>query len=426
MPSPRTSSSRSNSHRPVLLYLAHRVPYPPDKGDRIRTYQFLRYLTQHCDVDLACLADEPVEPGALVHLRQICRRVAIIDHQSKLRWLRAATSLALGGAASVGAFRSRQLRTTLRQWGAETRYDAALASASSVAPYLRLPELSDTAAIVDLIDVDSQKWFDYAASRRGPKSWLYALEGRRLRRLERELAGWAKALVLVSDAEVAILRRFCKHGRVEAIGNGVDLEYFEPTAQVAGPSCVFLGALDYWPNVEGLTWFCREVWPHVRRRQPEATLSLVGRRPAPAVCRLAKSAGVRLIGQVPDVRPHVSGAAVSVVPLRIARGIQNKVLESLAMGKATVVSPQALEGLSARPGEHLLSASDAEQWTGSLLQLFESATLRRRLGDAGRRHVEDCHAWNRCLEPLGALVHTEQPGWTATPAGDHDLATAPA
>jgi polysaccharide biosynthesis protein PslH len=398
----------------ALLYLVHRVPFPPDKGDRIRTFQFLRYLARRCDVHLACLADEPVAPETLTELERHCRRIAIVDIQGPRRWLKAGMSLALGGTASEAAFRSGQLRDTVRQWARETRFDAVLASASSMASYLRVPELSDVPKIVDLIDVDSQKWHDYAASKRGPKAWLYALEGRRLRRLERKLARSTKALILISEAEAAIFRRFCSEGRVEVTGNGVDLDYFTPQPSTTEHGCVFLGALDYWPNVEGLSWFCENVWPEVRRRCPETTLSIVGRRPVPAVTCLAELPGVQLIGQVPDVRPYVHGAAVSVVPLRIARGVQNKVLESLALGKATLASPQALEGLTAQPGIHLRAAAGPEEWVSQLTQLLDNDALRRQLGAAGRRHVEQRHHWNECLKPLDGLLnlHSTIPGST--------------
>jgi sugar transferase (PEP-CTERM/EpsH1 system associated) len=391
----------------ALLYLVHRVPFPPDKGDRIRTFQFLRYLSKRCDVHLACLADEPVAPETIAELRRYCRRVAIVDIQGPRRWLRAGMSLALGGTASEAAFRSGQLRDTVRQWARETRFGAVLASASSMASYLRVPELADVPAIVDLIDVDSQKWYDYAASKRGPKAWLYALEGRRLRRLERGLARSTKSLVLISAAEAAIFRRFCNDGRVEVVGNGVDLDYFKPQPGSTEQGCVFLGALDYWPNVEGLCWFCQEVWPEVHRRRPQTTLSIVGRRPTAAVARLAELPGVKLVGQVPDVRPYVHAAAVSVVPLRIARGVQNKVLESLAMGKATLVSPQALEGLTAQRGAHLRAASTPDEWITQLTQLLDDEASRRQLGAAGRRHVEQRHHWNECLKPLGGMLNLD-------------------
>jgi polysaccharide biosynthesis protein PslH len=389
----------------ALLYLVHRVPFPPDKGDRIRTFQFLRYLSKRCDVHLACLADEPVGPETVETLQRYCRRVAVIDIQGPGRWLRAGMSLALGGTASEAAFRSAELRDTVRQWARDTRFDAVLASASSMASYLRVPELADVPTVVDLIDVDSQKWRDYAASKRGPKAWLYALEGRRLRRLEQDLARSTKSLILISAAEAAIFRRFCNEGRVEVVGNGVDLDYFQPQPTSTEQGCVFLGALDYWPNVEGLCWFCGEVWPEVRRRLPQATLSIVGRRPVATVAKLAELPGVKLIGQVPDVRPHVHGAAVSIVPLRIARGVQNKVLESLAMGKATLVSPQALEGLTAQPGVHLRAASTPDEWITQLTQLLGDDDARRQLGAAGRRHVEERHHWNECLKPLDGMLN---------------------
>jgi sugar transferase (PEP-CTERM/EpsH1 system associated) len=413
------SSPTQGAGRPALLYLVHRVPYPPDKGDRIRTFQIMRYLSQKCDVHLAALADEPVDEEAIAQLTRYCKRVAVANVQGSLRWCRAAASLALGRTASEGAFWSPDLKGTLRAWAVATPFDAALVSASSLAPYLDLPELADVPAVVDLIDVDSQKWFDYAASKRFPKSWLYALEGRRLRRLEQRLARSAKALVIISAAEAAIFRGFCSDGRVEVIGNGVDLDYFQPARQ-AEEGCVFLGALDYWPNIEGLGWFCREVWPAVHQQRPHLTLSLVGRRPTPAVEQLGKLPGVRLVGQVPDVRPYVSQACVSVVPLRIARGVQNKVLESLAMAKATMVSPQALEGLTARPGEHLCSASNPEEWIAGLSELLDDAELRRRLGAAGRQHVEERHHWNKCLKPLDALLHPSDGSLSMTSPGAYE------
>jgi sugar transferase (PEP-CTERM/EpsH1 system associated) len=415
-------TSHNHAGRPALLYLVHRIPYPPDKGDRIRTFQFLRYLARTADVHLACLADEPVSGDAIEVLRRYCKRLAVVNIQGRMRWGRALAALAAGRTATEGAFHSAKLRALLRDWAAETGFHAALASSSSMVSYLRTAEFADVPAVVDLIDIDSQKWFDYASAGRGPKSWLYRLEGRRLRRLEKSLPAWAHAVTLVSDAEVAIFRQFCREGVVVTVGNGVDLDYFRPQPEISpsfpgrGPAladragtsqeqgCVFLGALDYWPNVEGICRFCREIWPEIRQRLPEATISLVGRRPVPAVCRLVQIPGVNLIGAVPDVRPYLAGAAVSIVPLRIARGVQNKVLESLAMGKATIVSPQALEGIAARSGEHLLTAHSPTEWIDGITHLLGDPSARRRLGQAGRRFVENHHDWARCLSPLDKLL----------------------
>jgi len=187
------------------------------------------------------------------------------------------------------------------------------------------------------------------------------------------------------------------------VTNGVDLEYFRSKSE-AESGCVFVGALDYWPNVDGICWFCRKVWPEIRRRQPQARLSIVGRRPVSAVRRLARYPGVEVVGQVPDVRPYYARAAVVVAPLRVARGVQNKILEALAMSKAVVASPNTLRGLKAEPGSHLLNAESPVEWQETILQLFQDQSLRKQLGKRGRKFVEDHHSWDRCLEPLGKLL----------------------
>src|SRR5437867_2687974 len=180
-----------------ILYLVHRVPYPADKGDRIRTFHILRFLRQHASVDLACLADEPIPQSTIEALQGHCRKLTITRLRGG-RWARALGSFLRGRTISEGAFSSAALGATLRQWAGQTRYHAVLASASSMVPYLRMPELAAVPAVVDLIDVDSEKWFDYARAKWWPKSWLYRIEGRRLRKLEQDLPTWTKAVTLVS------------------------------------------------------------------------------------------------------------------------------------------------------------------------------------------------------------------------------------
>ncbi len=389
---------------PDILYLVHRVPHPPDKGDRIRAFHMLRFLARRARVHLACLADEPVGDGSIKVLNELCARVAIVPVGRWFRWLRAIGSLGMGRSASVGAFASRALRKIIHAWARETDFHTALASSSSMAPYLRLPDLAEVPAVVDLVDLDSQKWFDYSAESRGPKRWLYKLEGSRLRRFERDLAAWARGITLVSAAEADLYRRKCGAGPVHSVVNGVDLEYFNVMPQVSSPECVFVGALDYRPNVEGTRWFCHEIWPAIRNARPDARLTLVGRKPVPAVQRLAHIPGVEVAGQVPDVRPFVANAAAVVVPLRIARGIQNKVLEALAMERATIASPQALEGLKVVPGREAISAETSEQWVQALLELLADPERRLRLGQAGRRFVEEHHCWDNCLAPMEQIL----------------------
>lgn len=383
-----------------ILYLTHRAPYPPDKGDRIRNYHLLRTLAKHGRVWLGSLTDEPVAPGTLAALNALCERVALVPNSRLGRWLQAGASLMAGRSLSEGLFVEDQLRRILRSWRDATRIQAVVVSASSLVPYLRSNGLENTPAIIDLVDVDSQKWLDFAASSAPPKSWLYRLEGERLRALERSLPRWARAVSVVSPAEAAIYEAFAGTGTVTVATNGVDLDYFAPTPAPLEPACVFVGAMDYFPNVDGAVWFSREVWPAIRARFPKAEFRIVGRKPTPAVAALAELPGVTVTGGVPDVRPFVASASVVVAPLRLARGVQNKVLEALAMSKAVVAAPAALAALQTAPGTHLLRAADASEWVEAVCGLLDNPGRCRELGRAGRRYVEQHHEWDRCLEPL--------------------------
>jgi sugar transferase (PEP-CTERM/EpsH1 system associated) len=409
-----------DTSRPKVLYLVHRFPYPPDKGDRIRNYHLLSWLARRASVDLACLADEDFDEHSVEALEKLADRVAVVRQRAGARWAGALGSFALGRTISEGAFHSRELRDVVRRWARDSRYHVVVASASSLVPYLRIKELDDVPAVVDLVDVDSQKWLDYSRACRGPRAWLYRVEGQRLRRLEQGTTTWARGTLLVSEAETNLLRQACQAPNVHTIPNGVDMKYFRPRVEKeeAGETCVFVGALDYRPNIDGACWFCGQAWPEIRRRHPDARLLLVGRRPVPEVLRLADVPGVDVIGQVPDVRPYLERAAVVVVPLRLARGIQNKVLEALAMGKATVASPQSLAGLRARGSVPVLTASTSEEWAECVSRLLGDPAQRRRLGADGRGYVEEFHHWDRSLEPLGPILGLPE-------RTDHDNASDP-
>ena len=430
--------------RPKILFLVHRVPHPPNRGDRIRSFHLLEFLAERADVSLAFLAEEPPSQDTCRALSRRCEQFAGIPLGRCRRWVNAAGSLARGRTATEGLFQCRPLRRLLARWAKATRFDAAVVYCSSMFQYLDVPGLSDVPAIVDLVDVDSQKWLEYAKESRGVPRWLYRIEGKRLRRLEQSLAPRANAILLTSGCEVELYRSFCSTGSVHAIPNGVNLDYFHPrggsdtvaaregtvpiyvsakmglSPLTPAPSlaqnsiqsprdCVFVGALDYRANIDGIKWFCKEIWPEVRRRRPDATFTLVGSRPSPLVRRLAERPGIRLAADVPDVRPYLAEAALVVVPLRIARGIQNKVLEALAMAKAVIATPQALEGIGVDPETHVRAASTPAEWIEATVELLDDESARRRLGHAGRSYVEAHHCWDRQLQPLAEMLSTIVP-----------------
>jgi sugar transferase (PEP-CTERM/EpsH1 system associated) len=405
---------------PRVLYLVHRFPYPPDKGDRIRNFHILSWIARRASVHLACLADETVDDNAINTLEALADRVAVVRIEARDRWAGAAWSFARGRTVTEGAFQSPALAALVRRWMAEVRYHVILASSSSLVPYLRCEEMSSVPAVVDLVDVDSQKWLDYARTCQGPRAWLYRAEGNRLQRLEREATTRARAVLLVSEAETNLFRHSCDAPNIHTVPNGVDLAGFHPGGETSesNGTCVFVGALDYLPNIDGACSFCREVWPEIYRRRPGARLLLVGRRPVRAVRRLAAVPGVEVVGQVPDVRPYLARAAVVVVPLRLARGVQNKVLEALAMGKATVASPQSLAGLRGPTAVPVLTATTAAEWVRSVLRLLDDPAQRRALHVKARQYVEECHRWDQCLEPLESILGLPKPDQIRLEAGD--------
>ena len=392
--------------RPRVLYLTHRVPFPPDKGDRIRNYHVLRQLAARAEVWLVALADEPVPPEALAALHRHCRRVAVVPVRAGLRKLRAGLSALGGRSLTEGAFREPAVDRVAAGFLREARFDAAIVSGSGLAPYLRRGGLRELPGFVDLVDVDSQKWLDFADAVGGLKRRLYRFEAGRLRKLERELPGWAAAVSLVSPAEARVYESFAGAGTATVATNGVDLDYFAPVPADAPtvPACAFVGALDYLPNTDAAVSFAREVWPAVRARVPDAEFHVVGRKPTAEVVRLGELPGVVVVGQVPDVRPYVARAAVAVVPMRLSRGLQNKVLEAMAMAKPVVAAPPALAALAAVPGRDLLCANSPAEWADAVAGLLGDPARRRELGASARRFVEAHHHWDSCLKPLLDLV----------------------
>ena len=322
------------------------------------------------------------------------------------RWVRAAWSLARGRSLTEGLFGSSTLRALVSRWLAETPYDTIVCFSSGVLPYVLGRGLEQN-LIADLVDVDSQKWFDYAGRAAGPKAAIFRLEGRRVRLLERATGRAARTVVLATDVEANLYREFCPEACVESIPNGVDLDYFRPLPEAPEEAyCVFVGQLDYRANVLGLEWFCRAAWPAIRARLPEATFRVVGRNPVPAVQRLGAVPGVQIVGPVADVRPYLASARVVVVPLPVARGVQNKVLEAMAMGRAVVASPAALEGLGLVPDRDVMVAAASLDWCRCMSPT--SGTIRRdagaELGRSARHYVEAKHRWETCLGRFDELI----------------------
>jgi sugar transferase (PEP-CTERM/EpsH1 system associated) len=388
-----------------LLYLTHRLPFPPNKGDKVRSYHLLKYLARDHRVFLGTFVDDPEDVPHVSRLENLCAQVHVVRLEPKLARLRSLTGLLTGEALTLPYYRSRRLSAWVARTVAEHGIDTAVVFSSPMAQYL--DGVPDVRVLVDFVDVDSAKWNEFATSRRWPWSWIYAREGERLLAAERSIAAGAQRSFFVTPAEAALFRRLAPESadKVEAISNGVDADYFSRDPERPTPyrddeiPIVFTGAMDYWPNVDAVTWFAAEVLPALRARRHNVRFYIVGMRPAPAVQALAGDAVV-VTGAVPDVRPYVQHAAVAVAPLRVARGIQNKVLEAMAMSAAVVTSKACARAIEGVTSSEVVGAQGAAAFVSSVEALLADGPRARALGESARRFVLEHYSWQRRLERM--------------------------
>lgn len=381
-----------------ILYLVHRLPYPPNKGDKVRSYHLLKHLAARHRVFLGTFIDDPEDEPYLDTVKALCADACIVRLHPLRARLASLGALLTGEALTLRFYRDAALQAWVDRTMRTSAIDAAVVFSSAMSPYAEA--YPDLPTLLDLVDVDSAKWTAYAEARRWPMSWLYRREGDRLLAHERKAVAHASTGFLVTQKELELFARLAPDvaGRVEVSGNGVDADYFRPDRARPSPfpsgetSLVFTGAMDYWPNVDAMCWFVAAVLPQLLADRPGLRLHIVGRNPTAAV-RALQSQFVTVTGTVPDVRPYLQHAAVVVAPLRLARGVQNKVLEAMAMARPVVAAATCTEALVARAGVDLLAADDAASYALAIGQLLDDQGLAHRVGTAARQCVVDHYSW---------------------------------
>jgi sugar transferase (PEP-CTERM/EpsH1 system associated) len=394
-----------------ILFLAHRIPYPPVKGDKIRSWHFLRHLAAAHEVSLACFVDDPDDMAHADVLRGICAECHFEPVPASPLRLGNLMALANGMPITVRHYRIGAMFERVAEIA--RRHDPELVFAYSGAMAQFLPAAGRRRRVIDFADVDSDKWAQYARSCPVATRWIYRREARTLLGFERQAAREAEASIFVSETEAALFRRLAPEaaGRIHAVRNGVDAAYFSPDHELDSPfpegavPIVFTGMMNYWANVDGAQWFCHEILPKLRARTPAAAFWIVGAAPTPAVSALGKLPGVHVTGRVPDVRPYLRHAAVVAAPLRIARGVQNKILEAMAMGRAVVTTPAAAEGVDGAVIGHELEASwDPMRFAVAIAELVEQAAASREMGGRARARVLREYDWGGNLARLDGLL----------------------
>ena len=383
-----------------LIFICHRIPWPPNKGEKIRSWNVIQHLRRDFEVHLGCVVDDPADMAHVDRLREVCASVGAFPINRSRQKIRALLNARPGKPLMPDFYHSPALRRWVDETMARTPMDIVYIYTVAMAPYAL--HLNRPGLILDAVDIDSEKWTEYAATSRLPMRAVWAREGRTLLAYERFAASRCDTIVFVSEPEA---RRFMElapevAAKTDWVENGVDLARFSPALEFASPFTggvpfVFTGNMDYWPNADAVIWFANEVMPRLRAVVPAAEFWIVGANPAPAVQALALLPGVQVTGRVADTRPYVAHATACVCPLRIARGIQNKVLEGMAMGRPVIASPAAFEGVRAAPGRDLLVADDVEGFLAAISSVL--AGQHRELGEAGRAAMEAGYAWPQVM-----------------------------
>jgi len=399
--------------KPALLFISHRIPYPPNKGDKIRSYHLLRYLSGHFRIFLATFIDDENDWQYTATVRSLCEDACFVRLDPGSARLRSLRGLLTGEALSVPYYANRQLGEWVNTQVETHGIQRVIVYSSAMAQYVMTFPGRFTRKVIDFVDVDSDKWQQYAKKKSLPMSWIYRREGDRLLEYDRGMAALFDASLFVCSAEAALFRKLAPGAR-EKIGfynNGVDTGYFSPEHDLPNPypggckALVFTGAMDYWPNVDAVIWFAQKILPLIRMEAPQVTFYIVGSNPKEPVQQLHTLDGVVVTGRVDDVRPYIRHALAAVAPMRIARGIQNKVLEAMAMSRPVVVSPQGLEGIDAVNEREVLRA-DTEQDYVRYTQALMNGEYSE-LGKAARARVQSDFNWEHILPTVKALLETD-------------------
>ena len=394
-----------------ILFLVHRIPFPPDRGDKIRSHHIFHALRKIGAVHVGCFADDARDMGFAGEMAALTASQCVVRRE-RSRAVAGLNGLLRGQPMLVAMYESAAMHRWVRHVLITRPIRAVVAYSVQMAHYVphNLPD--GTRFVMDFVDFDSAKYAAYGAGQGGVMGWVNRREGRVLMRFERETALRADVSTFVSaaEAEVFVRTAVVQEADVRALDNGVDLNYFNAMEGYSsiespkGPLLVFTGQMDYRPNIEAVQSFAREAFPVIRSAHPNAQFAIVGRSPTAEVRALSSLPGVIVTGSVPDVRGWLAAADVVVAPLRIARGIQNKVLEAMAMGRPVVASPQAAEGIDAEDGAHFIIAHSPAEEAQAVLALLADAVATAKMGTAARARMEIRYDWRATLAPLRDMV----------------------
>lgn len=398
-----------------ILYLVHRLPYPPNKGDKVRSFHLLKHLVKEHNVFLGTFIDDPEDEVHVETVRNLCSELYVARLDPRFAKIRSLNGLLAGEPLTLRYYRDAGLQAWVDNVFKHQKIDAVVIFSSAMAQYVE--DKRRVPVLIDFVDVDSAKWTQYADKHRWPMSWIYRREGMLLLAYERLMASLATRYFFVTEAEVALFKRLAPECgvRIDAMCNGVDADFFSPDTGRENPfgatetPIVFTGAMDYWPNIDAAAWFVSEILPSLRLLRPELRFYIVGRSPTPEVLALANE-HVIVTGTVPDVRPYLQYASIVVAPLRVARGIQNKVLEAMAMECPVIATAECAAAVDAKIDTELLAATTAREFVAEIDKQLNNPETATAIGQAARARVVARYSWDAHLSGIDPYLNfAEQP-----------------
>lgn len=384
-----------------ILFLSQRVPYPPNRGDKITTWRLIERMRRTHEVCCIAFSHGEADEAGARELRAMGITIHTVPYHDRSAKLLSLPLLLGSRPLTLGVYGSSQLQRLVDTEIASC--DLAYAYSSSMGAFLE-PHAGKK-RVMHFGELDSDKWRQYSRRMGPPMSWIYAREARTLLAFEQRIARAFDENVVCTALEQQIFQQQIPGASCMVLPNGVDLEYFHPRAnQPREAHLAFTGVMNYHPNAEGCAWFVDSILPLIRKRHPGVSFSIIGAHPDKSVRALARVPGVEVTGFVEDTREHLRRASISVAPLRIARGIQNKVLEAMAMGLPVVGTTCATQGVGARDGEHYLVRDDEQAFANAVIELIDDKQRRAQLGQYARGFVEQHYDWERVFEPLDRLL----------------------
>lgn len=396
-----------------VLFLAHRVPFPPNKGEKIRTFHQLKYLhDQGYEISLAAPYEDDEELNYFTELdKNYCEKV--VAKKLPAKFLRLPSALLTGKALSVANFYTSALQSAIDNMITTSKFDVILCTASSMAEYIfnskSIQQLSISPQLfMDFMDLDSDKWRQYADRAKFPMKWVYQREAKLIAKFEQRIAERFDACFFITESEKALFSNAVSDSdNIFAVENGIDTQMFKPAVNkktIQQPVLLFTGVMDYAPNVDAVLWFVENVWQKVLKKWPQAKFYIAGMSPSDKIKALASVQGVVVTGFVEDIMPFFDQATVFVGPFRIARGVQNKVLQAFACGVPVIATSMGAEGIRCADNESILLAHTPDEFMQQLNRLTEDSSFTQKITENALANIHKFYAWDSVLAPLNQML----------------------